>query len=95
MGKENSFETLQNHFGERWSVSPSDIENHGRSESYFSIHAPDAVVYPKTTQEVVFLVNVCQEEYTREENLRTSVRGLDARGIVLHEREIPSNRRSL
>ena len=61
MYKENSFETLQNHFGERWSVSPSDIENHGRSESYFPIHKPDAVVYPKTTEEVVFLVNVCQE----------------------------------
>ena len=61
MYKENSFETLKDHFGERWSVSPSDTENHGRSESYFPIHAPDAVVYPKTTEEVVFLVNVCQE----------------------------------
>ena len=61
MYKENSFETLKNYFGERWSVSPSDTENHGRSESYFPIHAPDAVVYPKTTEEVVFLVNVCQE----------------------------------
>ena len=61
MYKENSFETLQNHFGERWSVSPSDIENHGRSESYFPIHAPDAVVYPNDTDDVVFLVNICRE----------------------------------
>ena len=61
MYKKNSFETLKNYFGERWSVSPSDLENHGRSESYFPIHAPDAVVYPKNTDEVVFLVNVCQE----------------------------------
>ncbi len=61
MSKKKSFETLQNHFGERWSVSLSDIENHGRSESYFPIYAPDAVVYPITTEDVVFLVNICQE----------------------------------
>ena len=61
MYKKNTFKTLQNHFGERWSVSPSDIENHGRSESYFPIHAPDAVVYPNDTDDVVFLVNICQE----------------------------------
>lgn len=61
MYKKKSFETLQNHFGERWSVSRSDKENHGRSESYIPIHAPDAVVYPITTEDVVFLVNICQE----------------------------------
>ena len=61
MSKKKSFETLQNYFGERWSVSLSDTENHGRSESYFPIYAPDAVVYPITTEDVVFLVNVCQE----------------------------------
>ena len=61
MYKKKSFETLQNHFGERWSVSRSDTENHGRSESYFPIHAPDAVVYPITTEDVIFLVNICQE----------------------------------
>ena len=60
MNKKESFETLKNYFGERWSVSRSDIENHGRSESYFPIYAPDAVVYPITTKDVVFLVNICQ-----------------------------------
>ena len=61
MSKKKSFEALQNHFGERWSVSLSDIENHGRSESYFPIYAPDAVVYPITTEDVVFLVNICKK----------------------------------
>ena len=60
MNKKESFETLKNYFGERWSVSRSDIENHGQSESYFPIYAPDAVVYPITTKDVVFLVNICQ-----------------------------------
>ena len=60
MNKKESFETLKNYFGDRWSVSRSDIENHGRSESYFPIYAPDAVVYPITTKDVVFLVNICQ-----------------------------------
>ena len=27
----------------------------------FPIYAPDAVVYPITTEDVVFLVNICQE----------------------------------
>lgn len=61
MKKKEPFEKLKKYFGERWSVSPSDLENHGRSESYYPIHAPDAVVYPITTEDVVFLVNVCQE----------------------------------
>ena len=60
MSKKESFKTLKNYFGDRWSVSRSDIENHGRSESYFPIYAPDAVVYPITTKDVVFLVNICQ-----------------------------------
>ena len=60
MNKKDSFKKLKNYFGERWSVSRSDIENHGRSESYFPIYAPDAVVYPITTKDVVFLVNICQ-----------------------------------
>ena len=60
MNKKESFEALKNYFGDRWSVSRSDIENHGRSESYFPIYAPDAVVYPITTKDVVFLVNICQ-----------------------------------
>jgi D-lactate dehydrogenase (cytochrome) len=61
MNTKDSFETLKKYFGKRWSVSPSDLENHGRSESYFPIHAPDAVVYPMSTEDVVFLVNICQE----------------------------------
>ena len=61
MKQKEPFEKLKKYFGERWSVSPSDLENHGRSESYYPIHAPDAVVYPITTEDVVFLVNICQE----------------------------------
>ena len=58
---QNTFEILKNHFGERWSTSKTDLENHGHSESYFPTHAPDAVVYPLTTADVVYIVNVCHQ----------------------------------
>ena len=58
---QNTFEILKNHFGERWSTSQTDLENHGHSESYFPTHAPDAVVYPLTTADVVYIVNVCHQ----------------------------------
>ena len=53
---QNTFEILKNHFGERWSTSQTDLENHGHSESSFQ-PAPDAVVYPLTTADVVYIVN--------------------------------------
>ncbi|MCH2164088.1 MAG: FAD-binding protein [Marinovum sp.] len=45
--------------GERLSRSKYDLDEHGRSESYFPTTPPDAVAYPENTQEVVELVKIC------------------------------------
>ena len=39
--------------------SKSDLDLHGRSESYFPEAPPDAVAYPETTEEVAQIVSVC------------------------------------
>ena len=45
--------------GPRLSRSPSDLDLHGRSESYFPVTPPDAVAYPETTEEVAAIVRAC------------------------------------
>jgi D-lactate dehydrogenase (cytochrome) len=45
--------------GKRLSRSKSDLEIHGRSESYFPLTPPDAVAYPETTDEVALIVRIC------------------------------------
>jgi len=45
--------------GERLSLSKSDLDLHGRSESYFALTPPDAVAYPDSTAEVSEIVAIC------------------------------------
>ena len=45
--------------GNRLSRSKSDLDLHGRSESYFPLTPPDAVAYPESTAEVSQIVKVC------------------------------------
>ncbi|MDQ2091563.1 FAD-binding oxidoreductase [Marimonas arenosa] len=45
--------------GQRLTRSKSDLELHGRSETYFPLTPPDAVAYPETTAEVAELVRIC------------------------------------
>ena len=45
--------------GDRLSTSPTVREQHGRDESYHAAHAPDAVVFAHTTDEVSALVQAC------------------------------------
>lgn len=45
--------------GERLSRSKSDLDLHGRSETYFALTPPDAVAYPETTAEVQAIVQIC------------------------------------
>ncbi|MBM3581749.1 MAG: FAD-binding protein [Alphaproteobacteria bacterium] len=45
--------------GERVVTNASICERHGRDESYHPGHAPDAVVFPQSTEEVVALVRAC------------------------------------
>ncbi len=45
--------------GQRLSRSKSDLDLHGRSETYFPMTPPDAVAYPETTHEVSELMKIC------------------------------------
>jgi len=47
--------------GPRLSRSKSDLDVHGRSESYFALTPPDAVAYPETTAEVSEIVKICAQ----------------------------------
>ena len=55
---------LKQRLGERLSTSSATCEQHGRDESYHAAHAPDAVVFPKSTEEVAEIVRVCAEHGT-------------------------------
>jgi len=45
--------------GDRVTTSSGIREHHGKDESYFPYAAPDAVVFPHTTEEVRDVVNIC------------------------------------
>ncbi len=45
--------------GEGLSLSKSDLDLHGRSETHFPLTPPDAVAYPTSTAEVVRIVKTC------------------------------------
>jgi len=51
---------LQALLGDRVSTSAAVREHHGKDESYFPYALPDAVVFPKTTEEVRDVVNICR-----------------------------------
>ena len=50
---------LRDRFGERFSASASVREQHGRGEAHQATRAPDAVVFPETTDEVAEIVRAC------------------------------------
>jgi len=50
---------LQQLLGDRLSTVPAVREQHGKDESYHAIHAPDAVVFARTTEEVAAIVEAC------------------------------------
>ncbi|MGR3323404.1 MAG: FAD-binding oxidoreductase [Pseudooceanicola sp.] len=45
--------------GDAFTRSKSDLDLHGRSESHFPLTPPDAVVYPRSTEEVARIVRIC------------------------------------
>ncbi|HSH08162.1 MAG TPA: FAD-binding protein, partial [Burkholderiales bacterium] len=51
---------LQALLGERVTTSSGIREHHGKDESYFPYAAPDAVVFPRSTEEVRDVVNICR-----------------------------------
>lgn len=50
---------LREILGERLSTVMAIREQHGRDESYHPCHAPDAVAFPRSTEEVAAIVRVC------------------------------------
>ncbi|HLS84860.1 MAG TPA: FAD-linked oxidase C-terminal domain-containing protein [Burkholderiales bacterium] len=51
---------LQALLGERVSTSAAVREHHGKDESYFPYALPDAVVFPRSTEEVRDVVDICR-----------------------------------
>lgn len=53
---------LRAYFGERLSTLPAVRDQHGHDESWHESAPPDAVVFPKTTEEVSRVVSACAAE---------------------------------
>ena len=52
-------EDLRGLLGARLSTSVAVCEQHGRDESYHAAHAPDAVAFARSTEEVAEIVKIC------------------------------------
>jgi D-lactate dehydrogenase (cytochrome) len=50
---------LRERFGDRLSTSAAICAQHGKDESWHEAHAPDAVVFPQSTEEVAAIVKLC------------------------------------
>ncbi len=57
--KDPVVEALRALLGERLSTSAAVREQHGHDESYHATHAPDAVAFARSTEEVAEIVRVC------------------------------------
>src|ERR1700680_40505 len=55
---------LQQRLGDRLSTSAAICAQHGQDESYHAPHAPDAVAFAHSTEEVAAIVNLCAERCT-------------------------------
>ncbi len=56
-----AIEILRRRFGDRLTTNAAIRARHGTDESYHEPHAPDAVVFPKTKEEVVEIVGICRD----------------------------------
>src|SRR6266576_6698238 len=56
--------SLRQLLGDRLSTSASVCEQHGKDESYHTPHAPDAVAFARSTEEVSAIVSLCAEHKT-------------------------------
>ena len=59
MGISEAIAELSSLLGQGLSLSKSDLDLHGASESYFDTIPPDAVAYPRATKDVAAIVLVC------------------------------------
>src|SRR5205085_7279951 len=56
--------SLRQRLGDRLSTSTAVCEQHGKDESYHAPHAPDAVAFVQSTDEVAAIVALCAEHRT-------------------------------
>ena len=56
-----AIEVLKQRFGDRLSTAVSVREQHGHDESYHPTEPPDAVLFARSTEEVVAAVEICNE----------------------------------
>ena len=54
-----AFEALRTALGERFTTAGGVRSQHGRDETYHAAAAPDAVAFPRTTEEVSAIVRIC------------------------------------
>ncbi|KPU84349.1 2-hydroxy-acid oxidase [Marinosulfonomonas sp. PRT-SC04] len=57
----SAIDALASFLGDRLSLSKSDLEMHGASETHFAAAPPDAVAYPVDTKEVSQIVKTCTD----------------------------------
>src|SRR5271155_4406957 len=60
----NLLAALRQRLGDRLSTSAAVCEQHGKDESYHTPHAPDAVAFVRSTEEVSAIVTLCAEHKT-------------------------------
>jgi D-lactate dehydrogenase (cytochrome) len=58
------YHELRRRLGERFSTSAAVCAHHGKDESYHPPHAPDAVAFAQSTDEVSAIVRMCAEHKT-------------------------------
>src|SRR5712672_1955109 len=56
--------SLRQLLGDRLSTSPAVCAHHGKDESYHAPHAPDAVAFAHSTEEVAAIVKLCADHQT-------------------------------
>ncbi|MGR3433495.1 MAG: FAD-binding oxidoreductase [Shimia sp.] len=61
MSTHTAIEALGDLLGERLTTSKSDLALHGQSETHFAPMPPDAVAYPRDTDEVAAIVRICAQ----------------------------------
>src|SRR5579863_4707767 len=56
--------SLRTRLGDRVTTSAAICEQHGKDESYHTPHAPDAVAFVRSTEEVAAIVSLCAQYKT-------------------------------
>jgi D-lactate dehydrogenase (cytochrome) len=59
-----AIDRLKSLLGDRLTTNPSVRENHGRDLTWHEPHAPDAVAFPLSTEEVAAIVKICADTST-------------------------------